>query len=88
MGASIIVEGDPFGDAARGFAAVGVALEIDVLVFQRPPQPLDKHVVHPAAAAVHGDRHAGLFERAGEGGRGELRALDALLFVKRRFAWR
>ena len=59
----------------RGFPAVGVALEIDVFVFQRSPEPLDEHVVHPAAAPIHGDRDTDLGERAGERGRGELRAL-------------
>src|ERR1700728_1262772 len=46
--ASIIVEGDPSGDTARSLAAVGVAFEIDVLVLERPPQPFDEDVVHPA----------------------------------------
>ena len=67
-----VVKSDPFGDAARGFAAVGVALEVNVLILQRPPQPLDEDVVHPAAAAVHGDRDACFGERAGERSRGEL----------------
>src|SRR6202007_317449 len=67
--ASIIVESDPLRDAARGFAAIDVALEIDVLVLERPPEPLDEHVVHPAASAVHGDRDARFAERAGGGGR-------------------
>src|SRR6202034_2097526 len=46
--ASIIVEGDPSGDTARGLAAVGVAFEIDVLVLERPPQQFEEDVVHPA----------------------------------------
>jgi hypothetical protein len=56
MRAPFVVKGDPLSESARGLAAVGVALEVDVLVLQRPPQPLDEHVVHPAAAAVHRDR--------------------------------
>src|ERR1700722_20574210 len=36
----LVVEGDPLGDSARGFPAVGGAPEIDVLVLERPPQPL------------------------------------------------
>jgi hypothetical protein len=66
---------------------IGVALEIDVLMLQRAPQPLDEDVVHPAAAAVHGDLDPGRRQRAGKRRRGEMRALDALLFVKRQFAW-
>ena len=30
----VIVEGQPFADPGSGFAAVGVAFEVDVLVFQ------------------------------------------------------
>jgi hypothetical protein len=59
-------------------AAVGIALGVRRPVFQRPPQALDGDVAHPAAATVYGDRDAGLGEGAGEGGRGELRAMVAL----------
>ncbi len=34
-------------------------MEIDLLVLQAAPQPLDEDVVHPAAAAVHADGDAG-----------------------------
>ena len=32
-----------------------VILEVNLLVLDRPPQPLDKDVVEDAAAAVHAD---------------------------------
>ena len=32
-------------------------VQIDALVFQTAPQPLDEHVAHPPAAAVHRDPH-------------------------------
>src|SRR3712207_7234556 len=35
-------------------------VQVDALVLQAAPQPLDEHVVQPAAAAVHGDAHPGL----------------------------
>src|SRR5947209_13127929 len=73
--ARLVVESDPFADTGFGLAAVAVALEIDVFVLERPPQPLDEHVVDPAAAPVHRDLYAGLSERASEGGAGELAAL-------------
>jgi Transposase DDE domain group 1 len=59
MRTPFVIEGEPFSNAARSLPAVGVALEIDVFVFRRAQQPLDEHVVHPAAAAVHRDRDAG-----------------------------
>ena len=54
----------------------------------RAPQPFDENVVHEAAASVHRNRDAGRHKLAGENLGGESGALDALLFVKRRFAWR
>jgi len=42
---------------------------------ERAPQPLDKDVVHLAAAPIHRDAHAGREQDAGEGRAGELAAL-------------
>ncbi|MEY9707848.1 hypothetical protein ACVI1J_010266 [Bradyrhizobium diazoefficiens] len=39
----------------------------DVLMLERPPQPLDEDVVHPATAAIHGDIDPCARQRAGEG---------------------
>jgi len=75
MKAALIVENDPIADAGFRLAAVGVAFEIDVLVFQRAPDTLDEDVVHPAAAPVHRDAHAGRDQHAGECRAGELAAL-------------
>src|SRR6476620_3906243 len=41
MKATTVVEGDPVCDSCLGLAAVGIALEIDVLMLERPPEPLD-----------------------------------------------
>src|SRR5438552_2473505 len=75
MRAGLIIEADPLADAGFRFAAIAVALEIDVLMLQRAPQPLDEDIVHPPAAAVHRDLDASLSERASEGRAGELAAL-------------
>ena len=66
MGPLGVVEVDPLADDPFGREAVGQLVQVDRLVFQRPPQPLDEDVVHAAAATVHGDAHAGVFEDAGE----------------------
>src|SRR6266478_9878834 len=70
-----IVKGHPRSDAGFGLAAVGIALEVDVLVLQAAPQTFDEHVVHPTPAAVHGDLDVCRHQRAGEGRAGELAAL-------------
>ena len=67
----LVVESDPFADAGFGLAAVAVALEIDVFVLERPPQPLDEDIVHPAPAPIHRDLDASLSEHASEGLAGE-----------------
>jgi hypothetical protein len=47
-----VVVGDPASDASR--IASGVEGIQDRFLFERPPQPLDEDVVHPATATVHG----------------------------------
>ena len=52
-----------------------VAVQIDLLVLHRPPEPFDEHVVPPRALAVHADGDLILDEHAGEVCPGELAAL-------------
>ena len=40
-----VVEGDPLADDAPGGEAVGDLVQVDRLVFERAPQPLDEDVV-------------------------------------------
>src|SRR5437763_1095206 len=67
MKARVVVKIDPFSDAGSRLAAIAVAFEIDILVFERAPQPLDEDIVHPPAAAVHRDLDTGLGKQASEG---------------------
>ncbi len=60
-------------DAGVGHGVVGA--QIDLLIFDAAPQPLDEHVVAPGAPAVHADGDAVTGEHAGERRAGELRAL-------------
>ena len=76
--APAIVESEPLRDAGMRFAAVGIVLQIDVLIFERAPQPLDEDVVHAAPASVHRDSNASIFENAGESRARELAALIAV----------
>jgi hypothetical protein len=61
-----------------------VGPEVDLLVFHRPPQPLDEHIAPPGTLAVHADLDLVLLQQAGERLAGELTTLDALLNVKLR----
>ena len=40
-----------------GFAYVGVGVDVDLLVFNRPPEPFYHDFVPPSALAVHADLH-------------------------------
>ena len=73
-----VVEADPLGDDPFGPEAVRQLVQIDSLVFERTPQPLDKNIVHAAAPPIHGDRDLGVLERAGEVKAGELAALGGV----------
>ena len=66
MGAPAVVEGDPGSDSGTRFASVGIVLEVDVLVLQRAPQPLDEDVVEEATTPVHRDADAGPFKGPGD----------------------
>src|SRR6478672_5373036 len=73
-----VVKLEPRGDADVRLTAVSIALQVDILVFEGAPQPLDEHVVYPLAAAVHRDAHTGGRQHGREGGAGKLTAWSAL----------
>src|SRR5260370_19629718 len=51
-----------------------VGSQIDLLVFDAFPKPLDEHVVSPSSFALPADGHAVVGEEPGKGHTGELRA--------------
>lgn len=72
MGPARVVEGEAAVDP-RGGGGDGVAdVEIDFLVFQGAPEPLDKGMVASGALAVHAELNALCLEYVGEAGAGEL----------------
>ena len=70
-----VVKGEVPGQLQFGFGDILIGVEIDVLIFDALPYPLDKDVVNPATLAVHADLDAIGFENPGEFGAGELAAL-------------
>ncbi len=52
-----------------------VGVQVDLLVFHAFPEPLDQHVVDPAALAVHANLDAVPLDQADELRAGELAAL-------------
>src|SRR5215467_15234966 len=53
-----VVKVQPAANAGLGFGHCRIGIEVDLLVFETAPQPLDEDVVHAPALAVHADRDA------------------------------
>ena len=62
-----VVELDVPADSGACLAHALVSMRVHVLVLDRAPQPLDEHLVSPAALAVHWDVDAVVGERPREG---------------------
>ena len=77
-----VVEADPLPDDPFGQKAVGDVIQIDRLVFERPPQPLDEDIVHTPAPSIHGYRDLHVLENAGKLEAGELAALIGIEDVR------
>jgi hypothetical protein len=60
-----------------------ILLEIDFLIFHRPPQPLYHDVVHGSSLAIQSDIDMVGFELPGEGLAGILRALIGVEDLRR-----
>jgi len=71
----LVVEAQPSADPGLRLGDAGISMQIDLLILQAAPQPLDEDVVHTATFAVHADRNAAMLEHAGEFGADELAAL-------------
>ena len=86
VGPAPVVEVHPPTDAGPNLGTGCELGQVDAFVRERSPQPLDEHVVHPAALAVHRDADASLLEHVGEVDAGELAALVAIKDLRRAIA--
>jgi hypothetical protein len=51
--ARLVIEAEPGADAHLGLGDTGVGVEVDLLVFEAPPQPLDEDVVRVGLTETH-----------------------------------
>ena len=58
MWATAIVEVEISADRAAGLADAFISSQIDLLVFDATPQPLNEHVVPPGPFSIHADGDA------------------------------
>src|SRR6476619_2589915 len=73
--ALLVIKAEPGADADLGLGDTGIGVEVDLLVFEAAPQPLDEDVVHVAALAIHADGDRVALRGIGEIVAGELAAL-------------
>src|SRR5262249_39023999 len=64
--ALFVIEVEPGADPSLSLGDAGIGVEIDLLVFEAAPQPLDEDVVHIATLAIHADRDCVVLQRTGE----------------------
>jgi len=73
-----VVEDEVLGQPQQQLRQTGIALEVDVLVLDATPQPLDEDVVQGASPPIHADGNPLTQQDPREGLAGELRALVAV----------
>jgi hypothetical protein len=66
MWASAIVKVQIAADTSASLGHCLVGVEIDLFVFDRPPEPLDEDVVAPCALAIHRDGNLSLLQHGCE----------------------
>lgn len=75
MWASSVVKSQISANADAGLRHGLVGVEVDLLIFDRSPEPLDEDVVAPGALAIHRDGDFGFLQHCRDVHRGELRSL-------------
>ena len=71
----VIVEVDPSTNPVPSVTSTREGVQVDALVFEGSPKPLNKDVVEEAPLAVHGDADPGLLQAVRPRPRRELAAL-------------
>jgi hypothetical protein len=73
--AFMIVEVEPYLKTRPELRSVGKGPQVEVMVFERPPESFDENIVLHSSAAVHTDGDVVVFQHLGEDLAGKLYAL-------------
>src|SRR6516162_4664251 len=73
--ALFVIEAEPGANAGLCLGDTGIGMQVDLLILQTAPQPLDEDVVHTATFAIHADGDTAPIEHCDDLGVGELAAL-------------
>ncbi len=66
MGSSRIVELEVSPESSPGFRNRFIRPQVNLLVFDASPEPLDEHAISPAPPPVHADLDSALLQQAGK----------------------
>lgn len=75
MRTAIVIEAEIAANPGTGFRDAGVGPQVDLLVFDGPPEALDEDIVAPGPLAIHADLDFAGGQHFYEVGRCELAAL-------------
>src|SRR6266511_4199646 len=78
MQPTIIVEVEIAADPTPRLFRIGVVMEINFFVLERPPETFGQNVIQRPPFAVHADPHSDLLQSLGVERRSEVRALIAV----------
>ena len=78
MRSPTVVEGQIFANRGSRVRDGVIGAQVNLLVLDGPPEPLDEDVVAPCPSSVHADGDAIVAQQAGEGHAGKLAALVAV----------
>ena len=67
MGSLAVVEFEIPTNRRPGFADRTIGAQVDLFVFDGPPQALDEDIVAPGPLAIHADRNLVTFQQLREG---------------------
>lgn len=81
MGSLGIVIVDPFADFASCLTTCLEGMEVDALIFERPPEPFYHAVINPSPLAIYGDFDLGIVQNINPFGAGELASLVAFKYL-------
>ena len=82
MRALVIIEAEVAVQAAPGFRSIPIGFQVDLLVFDCSPQPLDEKIVIVAAFPIHADPDVMFRQYLGESLCGKLAALIGIEYLR------
>ena len=78
----IVIEFKIAFDALVSILHGPIVVQINIFIFERPPEPFNEDIVHGSASAVHADFYAALYKHAGKVVARKLRPLVRVEYIR------